>query len=136
MTFKASTNVFDKGLDTIRLNAQLVTLCCTAPDTYLQAYYSSDSNKMLARGATQHIVDGMGLCADGGSSNKGRRISVPQSSDIAVVSANTGTHVAVLNKTSGKLLYITELQTNRSVTTSDKVTIPAWTITIQPPTSS
>ncbi len=137
MTFYATTNVMDKGLEWIKDNAQFVSLCTTEPDNYAEIATTTITGIALASGVSPggtSFRSAIANPADG--SSKGRVLTIPLSSELQVFHDDTGTHVAIGNETSSVLMYVTELATNRAVTTADKVNIPAWTITIRPPTSS
>jgi len=132
MTFYATTNVMDSGLAWLRSSIQRINLCTTAPNNFAEASSSGATAICITKGAT--FLGAIAALADG--SSKGRVLTVPISTNQVVCHGNTGTHAALVNITSAKLLYVTELQTNRAVTTADKVNFPTWTITIRPPTSS
>ena len=123
-------SVLDGALNVLKNNVVKITVCSTQqPTTYTQATNSTDY--MLAESSalssTQFTV------AD--STVDGRKITMPQLTDLTVVKAGNAQHIACVSASSiGTLYYVTTCSV-MALTTSNLVTIPAWKIRIADPTS-
>ena len=117
--------VLDAALNYIKNNANKLTVTKTSASTYSKANASS----MLAYVA---ISSGDFTGPNDGSSG-GRKIQVNQQASLSVSTTGTAAEVHLLDTTSTAMVYNTTCS-SKSLDSTDKVTVPAWTITINDPT--
>jgi hypothetical protein len=136
MTFWNTSQVAANGLEWIRANATRIVICDTAPDSFAEANTTTIAGVVIAgaKGSGTTLLGAFAALADG--SSNAVVLTIPQSSENQVFKATTGTHVALTDTGGSILIYVTQLETNRSVTTADKLNVPEWTITVRPPTAS
>lgn len=110
--------MLDAGLDYISDNSAKVMLCSQAVTSFADA-----NTYMLAEDDV--ISTDYAALADGTS---GRKLTVPQRTDVTVAADGTATHVAIVS--AAALLYVTTC-VSQAVTTGNLVTIPEWDIEIR-----
>lgn len=98
MAKSAHNDVMDFGLNTIKTNVTREVLCSAQPTTYTEA----NATFMLANVT---VASGDFTIANGDVS--GRKITVAAKTGISVTNSGTGTHVALLDVTNSKLLFVT-----------------------------
>ena len=116
-------DVLDAALNYIKNNCSKMTVCSQQPTTYDEAT-STYALADVAMSDTDFTV------ADGDSS--GRKVTVGQKSDVTVDSSGDATHVALVDDTNSKLLYVTTC-TTQTLTSGNTVTFPAWDIELADP---
>ena len=116
-------DVLDQALSYIQNNCSKMTVCSQQPTTYDEAT-STYALADVAMSDTDFTV------ADGDSS--GRKVTVGQKSDVTVDSSGDATHVALVDDTNSKLLYVTTC-TTQTLTSGNTVTFPAWDIELADP---
>lgn len=116
--------MLDAALDYIKTNSAKVVLCDAQPTTFSEANTNSGSGGVAL--ATVATASGdYDLITDG---TTGRKLTVPQRTDMTVDVTGTASHVAIIS--GSDLLYVTTC-VPQSVTATNLVTIPAWDIEIR-----
>jgi hypothetical protein len=123
MAKSVSNDVLDGAFDIIKDNCTRVTLCSAEPTTY------AEGNATYA--LADVTVDSSDFTiADGDSS--GRKVTVAAQNGVTVDSTGTATHVALLDVSGTRLLYVTTC-TSQAVTSGNTANIPAFDIEIADP---
>lgn len=117
-------DVLDGALNIIKNNCTRMTLCSSQPTTY------TEGNATYAL-ADVTVASGDFTVADG--TTNGRKVTVAQKTGVTVDTTGTGTHVALLDVTNSKLLYVTTC-TSQAVTSGNTMTFNSWKIEIADPT--
>lgn len=123
MAKSVHNDVLDAALDEIINNATRMTICSAEPTSYTEA------NATYAL-ADQTITSGDFTKADGDTS--GRKATVAAQSGVTVDTTGTGTHLALLDVTGTRLLYVTTTA-SQAVAASGTADIGAWDIEIADP---
>jgi len=122
-------DVIDGALNIVKNNCNKIAFCETQPTTFSEANTAKGSGgKSLASVAA---TSGDFTAANGDTS--GRKLTSAAKNSVAVTDTGTGDHIAYLDTTGSRLLYVTTC-TSRAVTAGDSVNIPAWKIEIADPT--
>jgi hypothetical protein len=116
-------DVLDGALNIIRNNCTRITLCTTEPTTYTAA---NATNKL----ADVTVSSSDFTIANGDSS--GRKVTIAAKSGLTASASGTAAHVALLDVTNSKLLYVTTV-TSQSVTSGNTVNLGSWKIEIADP---
>jgi hypothetical protein len=116
-------DVLDGALNIIKNNCTRMTACNAQPTTY------TEGNATFAL-ADVTMASGDFTVANGDTS--GRKVTVAAKSSVPVDTTGTYTHVALLDVTNSKLLYVTT-GTSQSLTSGNTVNFPAWDIEIADP---
>jgi len=117
-------DVLDGALNIIKNNCTRVTVCSTEPTTYTQAITTYEL-------ADVTVASGAFTVANGDTN--GRKVTIASQSAVPVDNSGTAAHVALVDVTNSKLLYVTTC-TSQALTAGNTVTIPAWDIEIADPT--
>lgn len=119
-------DVLDGAHDIIRNNATRMVACSAQPTTY------TEGNATFAL-ADVTMASGDFTKANGDTS--GRKVTVGAKSSVLIDTTGTATHVALLDVTNSKLLYVTTC-TSQALTAngSNTVNFPAWDIELADPT--
>lgn len=117
-------DVLDGALNIIKNNCTRMVACSTQPTTYTEA------NATFAL-ADVTMASGDFTAANGDTS--GRKLTIAAKSGVTVDASGTYQHVALLDVTNSKLLYVTT-GTSQSLTSGNTVNFPAWKIEIADPT--
>lgn len=125
MAKAAHDDVMDGALNVIKNNVTRMVACSTQPTTYAEA------NATYAL-ADVTMASGDFTLANGDVS--GRKVTVAAKSSILIDASGTAQHVALLDVTNSKLLYVTTC-TSQALTAngSNTVNTPAWDIEIADP---
>lgn len=115
--------VLDEALEYIRNNADKMTVCSQEPTSYAEA------NDDYALASVSMSSDDYEL-ADGDTS--GRKLTVAQKSGVTVDDTGTGNHVALLDTSNDRLLYVTTA-TSQSLTSGNTMTFESWDIELRDP---
>lgn len=113
--------MLDAALNYILSNSANVVLCSAQPANFTEATTSlSRGGVALATSATDSsdysaVEDGV----------NGRKLVVPQRTDVTIDDTGTATHVAIVS--SSALLYVTTC-VSQALTAANLVTIPSWDI--------
>lgn len=116
-------DVLDGALNVIKNNCTRMTLCSAEPTTYTEG----NATYALAD-ATMSSTDF--TLADGDAS--GRKVTVSAKNGVTVDDSGTSTHVALLDVSNSKLLYVTT-HSSQALTAGNTANIGAWDIEIADP---
>lgn len=117
-------DVLDGALNILKNNVTRMTICSSQPTTY------TEGNATYAL-ADVTLASGDFTNADGTTS--GRKTTIAQKTGVTVDTTGTATHVALLDVTNSKLLYVTTC-TSQAVTAANTMTFNSWKIEIADPT--
>ena len=119
-------DVLDGALNVIKNNATRQTVCSAQPTTF------AEGNATYAL-ADVTMASGDFTIANGDTS--GRKVTVAAKSGVLIDVTGTATHIALLDVTNSKLLYVTTC-TSQALTAngSNTVNLPAWDIELADPT--
>jgi len=121
-------DVLDAALQYIEDNGDEMHICTSEPTTYTEAATT------YTRGSTTPTYTGPaeGDAGDG----DGRKLTVDAVSGGSVTGSGsaTVTHVAIVDVSATKLLYVTSLASSQSVTAGNTYDLAAWDIQIADPT--
>lgn len=124
MAKSVHNDVLDAALAYIDANCTRITVCNAQPTTY------TEGNSTFA--LADVTVDGTDFAiADGDTS--GRKVTTSAQSSVPVDTSGTATHIALLDVSNSKLLYVTTC-TSQALTSGNTVNLPAWDIEIADPT--
>lgn len=125
MAKAAHDDVMDGALNVINNNVTRQVACSAQPTTYTEA------NATYAL-ADVTLASGDFTLANGDTS--GRKVTTAAKSGVLIDASGTATHVALLDVTNSKLLYVTTC-TSQALTAngSNTVNFPAWDIEIADP---
>jgi hypothetical protein len=116
-------DVLDGALNIIKNNATRMTLCSQEPTTYTQG------NATYAL-ADVTMASGDFTAANGDTS--GRKLTVAAKAAVPVDTGGTGTHIALLDVTNSKLLYVTTTAST-AVAGGGTVDIGSWKVELADP---
>lgn len=117
-------DVLDGALNIIKNNCTRMVVCSTQPTTY------TEGNATFAL-ADVTMASGDFTAANGDTN--GRKLTVASKTAFTIDTSGTALHVALLDVTNSKLLYVTTC-TSQALTAAGTVTTPAWDIEIADPT--
>lgn len=123
MAKSVNDEVLDGALNVIKNNVTRMVLCNAEPTTYAQG------NATYAL-ADVTMASGDFTIANGDTS--GRKLTVAAKAGVTVDTSGTGTHIALLDVTNSKLLYVTTTP-SQSVVNPGTVDIGTWKIEIADP---
>jgi hypothetical protein len=123
MAKSVHNDVLDGAWNIVKNNCNKVVLCSQEPTTYTQA----NSTYALADVA---MASGDFTITDGDTS--GRKVIVAAKTGIPVDTSGTSNHVALLDTTGSRLLYVTT-HTGQAITAGNTVTISQWDAEIADP---
>jgi hypothetical protein len=116
-------DVLDGALNIIKNNCTRMVACSTQPTTYTEA------NATYAL-ADVTMTSGDFTVANGDTS--GRKVTVAAKSSVPVDTTGSFQHVALLDVSNSKLLYVTT-GTTQTLTSGNTANFPAWDIEIADP---
>ena len=116
-------DVLDGALNIIKNNCTRMTACNAQPTTFTEA------NATFAL-ANVTMAAGDFTVANGDTS--GRKVTVAAKTGVSVSTSGTYNHVALLDVTNSKLLYVTT-GTSQALTSGNTINFPAWDIEIADP---
>ena len=125
MAKSVHNDVLDGALNIVKNNATRQTACSAEPTTY------AEGNATYAL-ADVTVASGDFTNADGDTS--GRKCTVAAKSGVLIDASGTATHIALLDVTNSKLLYVTTC-TSQALTAngSNTVDFPSWKFEIADP---
>lgn len=125
MAKSVHNDVLDGALNIVKNNATRQTACSAEPTTY------AEGNATYALAAVT-VASGDFTNADGDTS--GRKCTVAAKSGVLIDASGTATHIALLDVTNSKLLYVTTC-TSQALTAngSNTVNFPSWKFEIADP---
>lgn len=123
MAKSVHNEVLDESLNHLKNNVDKMVVCSQQPTSYTEANdsYALADVSMTASDFT---------IADGDTS--GRKVTVAQKSGVTVDDTGTGNHVALLDASASKLLYVTT-STSQSLTSGNTMTFESFDIEIRDP---
>lgn len=117
-------DVLDASLNYIENNATRMTLCSAQPTTY------AEGNATYA--LADVTIDSSDFTGPANGDVSGRKTAVNAQTAVDVDTTGTGTHVALLDVSNSKLLYVTTC-TSVAVDSAGTVDFGAWDIEIADP---
>jgi hypothetical protein len=117
-------DVLDGALNIIKNNCTRMVACSAQPTTFTEA------NATFAL-ANVTMASGDFTAANGDTS--GRKLTVASKTGVSVTTSGTANHVALLDVTNSKLLYVTTC-TAQGVSTGGTVDFGTWKVEIADPT--
>lgn len=119
-------DVLDGALNIIKNNCTRMVACSAEPTTFTQA----NTTYALA-----NVTMAAGDFTNANGDVSGRKTTVAAKSGVLIASSGSATHVALLDVTNSKLLYVTTCTTQAlTANGSNTVNFPAWDIEIADPT--
>lgn len=116
MAKSVHNDVLDGALNIIKNNCTRMTVCSAEPTTYTEA------NATFAL-ADVTMASGDFTAADGDIT--GRKLTIAAKNSVAVDTSGTATHVALLDVTGTKLLFVTTC-VPQVLTSGNTVNFPSW----------
>lgn len=119
MSLWCHDDVLDAGLNYIKTNASRMCVCSAQPATYTEAittYKLADVN-----------IGSVNFTGPADGAVSGRKLTVNAQDDAPIDASGNGTHVALVDTTNLKLLYVTTMPLYALVA-GNYVNIPAWDI--------
>ena len=116
-------DVLDGALNIIKNNCTRMTICNAQPTTY------TEGNATFAL-ADVTMASGDFTAANGDTS--GRKLTVAAKSTVPVDTSGTANHIALLDVTNSKLLYVTTC-TSQALTSGNTVNTPSWDVELADP---
>lgn len=125
MAKAAHDDVMDGALNVLKNNVTRMTACSSQPTTY------TEGNATYAL-ADITMASGDFTLANGDTS--GRKVTMAAKSGVTIDTSGTATHVALLDVTNSKLLYVTTC-TSLALTAGggNTVSFPAWDVEVADP---
>ncbi len=120
-------NVHDNGLNYIKTNAQRVLV--------LAAYALNDSYATVTGGSNilaEAAVSSTDFTLAAGSPS-GRKITSTAKTDSSANATNTSTHLAFVDDTNSRVLWVTDESSGQTIYTGNGVNIPAVSYTMKQP---
>lgn len=126
MAKSVSDDVLDGALNVIKNNCTRMVACSAQPLTYAEAN---------ATYALADVTMASGDFTNANGDTSGRKTTVAAKSGVLINTSGTANHVALLDVTGSRLLYVTTC-TAQALTAngSNTVNFPAWDIEIGDPT--
>lgn len=122
----ASNDMLDGSLLVLKNNVTRMVACSAQPTTYTEANATYALADVTMSGTDFTIADG---------DVDGRKVTVAAKSGVEIDASGDATHVALLDVTGERLLYVTTCNTLTLTSgAGNTVNFPAWTITIADPT--
>lgn len=118
-------DVLDGALNIIKNNCTRMVACTTEPTTFAEADTGGAKNL-----ADVTVASGDFTVADGSTS--GRKVTVAAKSGVTIDASGTAQHVALLDVTNSKLLYVTTCA-SLALTSGQTVNFGSFAIEIQDP---
>lgn len=112
----AHSDMIDGALNILKNNVTRMTVCNAQPTTY------TEGNATFAL-ANVTMASGDFTLANGDTS--GRKVTVAAKNGVPVTTTGTATHVALLDVTNSKLLFVTTC-TSVVLNSGNSVNFPAW----------
>lgn len=117
-------DVLDGALNIIKNNCTRMTACSSQPTTYTEGNTTYALADVTMTGTDFTVANG---------DTNGRKVTVAAKNGVTVDTSGTATHVALLDVSLTKLLYVTTC-TSQALTGGNTVNFPAWDIEIADPT--
>jgi dipeptidyl aminopeptidase/acylaminoacyl peptidase len=129
MAKKVHDDVLDGAWNIIKNNCNKITVCEGEPASFAEANTAKGSGGKALADTTATGTDF--TLANGDAS--GRKVTVAAKDGVAVDDTGNADHIALLDTSNSRLLYVTTC-TTKGLTSGDSVNIPAWDAEIADPT--
>lgn len=123
MAKSVHNDVLDAALNYIKNNCTRMVACSAEPTTYTEANSTYALADVTMAGTDFTVADG---------DTSGRKVTAAAKTSVLIDSSGTFTHVALLDVSNTKLLYVTT-GTSQALTAGGTVDFPAWDIEIADP---
>lgn len=117
-------DVLDGASDVIRNNCTRQVACSAQPTTYTEAN---------ATYALADVTMASGDFTKANGDTSGRKLTVGAKAAVSIDTSGTFTHIALLDVSNSKLLYVTT-GTSQALTAGNTANFPAWKIELADPT--
>jgi hypothetical protein len=124
MAKSCNSAILDAALNYIKTNGTRLCICSSQPTTYTEA---TSTYKLADLSITSTAYTGPAAGAV-----SGRKITMNQQLSIDVDTTGSAQHVALVDVSSTALLYVTTC-TAQTITSGNKVTVPAWSVELRDP---
>lgn len=118
-------DVLDGALNIIKNNCTRQVACSTEPTTFTEANVTYALADVTMASGDFTIADG---------DTNGRKVTMAAKSAVTVDAGGSFAHVALLDVTNSKLLYVTT-GTGQTLTAGNTCNFPAWDIELADPTA-
>ena len=118
-----NNDVLDGAFNIVKNNCTRVTLCSAEPTTYAEGNATYALADVTVDSSDFTIADG---------DTSGRKVTVAAQSGVTVDTSGTATHIALLDVSGSRLLYVTTT-TSQVVTSGNTANLPAFDIEIADP---
>ena len=123
MAKAVSTDVLDGALNILKINVTKMVVCSAQPLTFTDANTTYKLAEVVMAAADFTLAAGV---------TSGRRVTMAAKSAVPVLTTGSATHVALLDVTGSRLLYVTTT-TTQALTAGGTVTTTAWDVEIANP---
>ncbi len=123
MAKSAIPDMLDAALSYIRTNATKMVACSNQPTTFAEANTTMKLAEITMAAADFTLANGV---------TSGRRVTVAAKANVPVTTAGTANHVALLDMTGSKLLYVTTSPA-QALAAASTVSFGSWDIEIANP---
>lgn len=123
MAKQVHNDVLDGALAVLRNNATKMVACAGEPASFTAANGNQKLAEVTLSASDFTIADGI---------LSGRRVTVAEKSNVPVTASGTADHVALLDITGSRLLYVTTCVAQQ-LTAGQTVTFSSWDVEISDP---
>lgn len=123
MPKQVNDSVLDSALSFVQTNANKLSVTSQAPASFADANATS-------RLAEATLTSGDLVVGNGDSS--GRKLTVAAKNDLAILAAGTANHVALLDTTNSRVLFVTTCP-DQALSTGGTLSVGSWAIEINEP---
>ena len=129
MAKRCHADMLDAALNILKNNVTRMTLCSAEPTTY------AEGNATYALADVTLVSADLVVAAGDGAGNTPRKCTIAAQNSVLIDTTGAGTHVALLDVTGSRLLYVTTCTSiNVTANGSNTVNFPAWKIELGAPT--
>jgi len=121
-------DVMDALLKYMADNGDKLFVCSAQPTTYTEAsatYMLAQHNMTVGHGNGDYTVEN--------AAPSGRKLTVTEQSGISITNTGTANCVAICDSANAKVLWVTTLAANQSLTSGNTVTVPTFSDAIADP---
>ncbi len=123
MAKSVSTDVLDGALNVLKTSVTKMVVCSAQPLTFTDANTTMKLAEVVMAAADFTLAAGV---------TSGRRVTIAAKTAVPVLTAGSATHLALLDVTGTRLLYVTT-SSAQALTTGGTVNITAWDVEIANP---
>lgn len=132
MGFYCHSDVLDAALNIIKNNCTRITICSAEPTSFDEANNEDDGSPAGYKLA-DHTVSSSDFTGPAAGDTSGRKLTLNQLTGVTACDTGTSTHLAFLDVSNTKLLYVKELASSKAITDTETYTIAANDIEILDP---